>query len=410
MFRTCGTCLTCFCIGIFVRVVVLCGWHVFNSHPRSTHHTVATVQLSSFFPMSDEEDNDLVIEDEAQDDEDLVIEDEAAEEEDSDLVVANDEAEPPGESLIIEDEEDEAQNHIDAPLNVDEDEEVDQGAPAPPSFGEWSTTNEEDGDDDDDGGPPKPPPGGLRTTLLPPQPLPALPKRRPLTVDEDLAEWVQEYLQYRGFTNTLDCFQAEYLSRQYAVTSSQAAHTSGTTSGTTSSGGHKEEESKSDGAAVESRESVVIRSRQEKLSTLLTCFDTGDSEGFTKLWYTHIPLYVRQEDRRVQKCYFMARVQFLARCWSLDAASQPPSTTAAASSSPSPTKKKRSPLLAREMKRFRLYLEHEGGDIAGTDSSLEKYPALLYVGNPTQHASFTECFSGVGPVVRGKGGKGRCCV
>lgn len=312
-----------------------------------------------------------------------------------------------GESIIIEDEEDEVKNDIDSPLDPDENnaveegkEKEDNGPPKPPTFGDWSTGNSDANDSKvkkgNDENAPKPPlKVGLSPKLLPPQQLPSQPKRKPLTVDEDLAEWIQEYLQYRGFTNTLDCFQAEYLSRQYAVTSSQAAHTSST----------KEEKSDSTPSnSKESRESVVIRSRLDKLNTMISCFNTGDSEGFIKLWYTHIPLYVRQEDQRVQKCYFMVRVYFLARCWALEGSSI---SSSSGSRSPrnspdhSPTKrKKHSSLLAREMRRFREYLEGEGGDIAGTDSTLEKYPAMLYVGNPNKHSSFTECFSGVGPVVK----------
>ena len=146
----------------------------------------------------------------------------------------------------------------------------------------------------------------------------------------------------------------------------------------------------------------------DKLQSLLTCFDTGDSENFTKQWLTHIPLFVRQEDARVQKAYFMVRVQFLARCWSLEGESTTGNNI--------PTlrgggkgKKKHSNQLQREMTRFRKYLEEEGGDIAGTDRTLEKYPALLYVGNPKKHPSFIELFSGVGPVIRnartGRGGE-----
>ena len=222
---------------------------------------------------------------------------------------------------------------------------------------------------------------------------------------------MQEYLQYRGFTNTLDCFQAEYLSRQYAVTSSQAAHTSLTFTSKTeekNDAGEKQQQQQQQ-QQPESRESVVIRSRKEKLDAMLTCFDTGDSEGFAQLWYTHIPLYVRQEDQRIQKAFFMARVHFLARCWCVESKHSNQSSSSAAAALPatpaspslvSPGARQHSALLSREMVRFRTYLEGEGGDIAGTDQTLEKYPALLFVRNPTQHSSFTECFSGVGPVVR----------
>ena len=347
----------------------------------------------------------------------VLDENEEAEEQEEQVVVEDDddevvEEEEEEEGTVIE--EDEEEDTLFDPMNDDDDddddaEQDDTGPPAPPVYPDWSNGEDNSTTLDDDSSvlPPTPPPAGLPKIQPKEIELPSLPKRRPLTVDEDLAEWVQEYLQYRGFTNTLDCFQAEYLSRQYAVTSSQAAHVSSSSS---SSSSKQPEASKSDADASatsdspsESRESVVIRSRREKLNALLTCFDTGDSEGFTKLWFTHIPLYVRQEDTRVQKCYFLARVCFLARCVALDNNSS--SVTTNNSSIPrSPVvgspKKKRSNLLTREMHRFREYLEQEGGDIAGTDRTLERYPALLYVGNPLKHPSFTELFSGAGPIIR----------
>ena len=360
--------------------------------------------------MSDEEEPITEQEEETTTDLDKTMELEASsdEEVEPELTIEEDENE-----LTIEEDENEPEPEQ---LTIEEDEENEEETDSPPEPPQWSTPTATPTDNDssantfasktdEDVLAPKPPPAGLPSTPSQPKELPSLPKRRPLTVDEDLAEWVQEYLQYRGFNNTLDCFQAEYLSRQYAVTSSQAARVSNSSSS-------KSEGSKSDAAASsssnsnsssskETRESVVIRSRRDKLNSILTCFDTGDSEGFTKLWYTHIPLYVRQEDSRIQKAYFLARVQLLARCWALETDHSDKSKGAGSPMAGSPKKnRKRSNMLQREMNRFREYLENEGGDIAGTDRTLERYPALLYVGNPKKHPSFTELFSGLGPVVR----------
>ena len=166
------------------------------------------------------------------------------------------------------------------------------GAPVPPTFSsDWSASGKrEEKDEAMDEGPPAPPPAGLNSSPAKPQVAQQMsaPPRKVLTVDEDLADWIQEYLQYRGFTTTLDCFQAEYLSRQYSDSASRAS-------------------SMSTGSATgseESRETIVLRSRRATMNKILDAFDVGDAERFAKLWETNIPLYVRREDARVQKAYF----------------------------------------------------------------------------------------------------------
>ena len=36
-------------------------------------------------------------------------------------------------------------------------------------------------------------------------------------IHDDVAEWIQEYFQFQGYAMTLDCFQAEFLSKKYSV-------------------------------------------------------------------------------------------------------------------------------------------------------------------------------------------------
>ena len=261
------------------------------------------------------------------------------------------------------------------------------GAPAPPKFNDdWGSKDEEKGDAE--GNAPVPPPAGLKNggegersgRVRPHVP------RKTLTVDEDLAEWVQEYLQYRGYDMTLDCFQAEYLSRQYSDSASHASNIS----------------ANDDPSKEETRESIVLRSRRATMNKILDAFDVGNSERFTKLWETNIPLFVRREDSRVQKAYFLARVHFVARALAIEYSQVGAQATPSSPSPMSPSKKQRhTHVVERELERFKLYLEGEGGDVAGREASLERYPALLFVSNPRRHPSFQALFSGAGPVIRG---------
>ena len=35
-------------------------------------------------------------------------------------------------------------------------------------------------------------------------------------IHDDVVEWIQEYFQFQGYAMTLDCFQAEFLSKKYS--------------------------------------------------------------------------------------------------------------------------------------------------------------------------------------------------
>ena len=202
--------------------------------------------------------------------------------------------------------------------------------------------------------------------------------------EDDVAEWIQEYLQARGYGNTLKCFQAELLRKKFTLEATAASQIQ-----TGNNGISVEKESLSASAVAGSdtlrqskggRESLILRTRREALASILAAFDIGDSDSFEKLWRSNIPLQLRKDDLELAKLYFLSRVYFLARA------------SVAERLSESSAERTLSTEKELEWRRFKLFLENEGGKLAGKIPSLEKFPALLYIKDPHLHPSFKEIF------------------
>jgi hypothetical protein len=202
------------------------------------------------------------------------------------------------------------------------------------------------------------------------------PKKAPVkNIHDDVAEWVQEYFQFQGFSMTLDCFQAEFLSKKYSVNVQNA---------------------------VEGSDLVGIAdNRQRKINKIMRYFDEGNAASFVHEWNSNVPLHVRESEIAARKSFFMAHVYFLAREMKAQSTLvmsgktfSPRSTKRANSKAArSPSKRQmRSPALQSALDRFRAYLEDEGGDVTTIEPTLGKYHALMYVSNPSRNTEFDDMF------------------
>ena len=125
------------------------------------------------------------------------------------------------------------------------------------------------------------------------------PPRKVLTVDEDLADWIQEYLQYRGFTTTLDCFQAEYLS---GSTQTRARRPVCPLAPPLDRGKPRDD---------------CSCSRRATMNKILDAFDVGDAERFANCGRQ---IFRSMFDGKMHafKAYFLARVHFVARAMAIE--------------------------------------------------------------------------------------------
>ena len=193
-------------------------------------------------------------------------------------------------------------------------------------------------------------------------------------VHDDVAEWIQEYFQFQGYSMTLECFQAEFLSKKYAVNVENAVNNTDF-----------------DG---------IASNRKRKIEKIMKYFEEGNAESFTNEWNNNIPLHVREAETSARKTFFMAQVYFLVCAFKDSQAAvnsgktfSPRKTKASPRLARSPSKRQmRSPALQTALDRFRVYLEDDGGDVTSIEPTLAKYHALMYVSNPNRNADFQHMF------------------
>ena len=193
-------------------------------------------------------------------------------------------------------------------------------------------------------------------------------------VHDDVAEWIQEYFQFQGYSMTLECFQAEFLSKKYAVNIENAVNNTDF-----------------DG---------IASNRKRKIEKIMKYFEEGNAESFTNEWNNNIPLHVREAETSARKAFFMAQVYFLVCAFKDSQAAlnsgktfSPRKTKASPRLARSPSKRQmRTPALQTALDRFRVYLEDDGGDITSIEPTLAKFHALMYVSNPNRNADFQHMF------------------
>eukprot|EP00944_MAST-04C_sp_MAST-4C-sp1_P011646 g11646.t1 len=193
-------------------------------------------------------------------------------------------------------------------------------------------------------------------------------------VHDDVAEWIQEYFQFQGYSMTLECFQAEFLSKKYAVNVENAVNNTDF-----------------DG---------IASNRKRKIEKIMKYFEEGNAESFTNEWNNNIPLHVREAETSARKTFFMAQVYFLVCAFKDSQAAlnsgktfSPRKTKASPRLARSPSKRQmRTPALQTALDRFRVYLEDDGGDITSIEPTLAKFHALMYVSNPNRNADFQHMF------------------
>ncbi len=193
-------------------------------------------------------------------------------------------------------------------------------------------------------------------------------------VHDDVAEWIQEYFQFQGYAMTLDCFQAEFLSKKYAVNVENAVN------GTDLAG--------------------LANNRKRKIERIMQFFDEANAKSFVHEWNSSVPLHVREAETDARKAFFMAQVYFLVCAFKESQAAiqsgktfSPRKTKGSPRLARSPSKRQmRSPALQTALDRYRAYLEDEGGDVTTIEPSLGKYHALMYVSNPSRNSEFQHLF------------------
>jgi hypothetical protein len=193
-------------------------------------------------------------------------------------------------------------------------------------------------------------------------------------IHDDVAEWIQEYFQFQGYAMTLDCFQAEFLSKKYAVNVENAVN------GTDLAG--------------------LANNRKRKIEKIMRFFDEGNTKSFVHEWNSSVPLHVREAETDARKAFFMAQVYFLVCAFKESQAAiqsgktfSPRKTKGSPRLARSPSKRQmRSPALQTALDRYRAYLEDEGGDVTTIEPSLGKYHALMYVSNPSRNSEFQHLF------------------
>jgi hypothetical protein len=199
-------------------------------------------------------------------------------------------------------------------------------------------------------------------------------RRKPVkNIHDDVAEWIQEYFQFQGYSTTLDCFQAEFLSKKYSVDVTNAT----------------------DGA----NEVGIADNRQRKIHKILRYFDEGNASSFVHEWNSNVPLHVRESETSARVALYMAQVYFVVKEMreqtSLAKSGKllSPRSTKRPNVPTSPSRRQlRSPALQIALDRFRSYLEDEGGDVTAIQPSLGKYHALMYVTNPSRSVEFEDVF------------------
>ena len=194
-------------------------------------------------------------------------------------------------------------------------------------------------------------------------------------IHDDVAEWIQEYFQFQGYAMTLDCFQAEFLSKKYSVNVENAVN------GTDFAG--------------------LANNRKRKIEKIMRFFDEGNAKSFVHEWNSSVPLHVREAETDARKAFFMSQVYFLVCAYKESAAAiqsgktfSPRKTKSSPRLARSPSKRQmRSPALQTALDRYRAYLEDEGGDVTTIEPALGKYHALMYVSNPSRNAEFQHIFN-----------------
>ena len=122
----------------------------------------------------------------------------------------------------------------------------------------------------------------------------------------------------------------------------------------------------------ESRETIVLRSRRATMNKILDAFDVGDAERFAKLWETNIPALCSTGRCTLLKRHIFWRVCILSHVqWLSNITKRQRVTKEIFNHFQGPyftiTQARHSHVVARELERFKLYLEGEGGDVAGRE-------------------------------------------
>lgn len=111
---------------------------------------------------------------------------------------------------------------------------------------------------------------------------------------------------------------------------------------------------------------------------MMSAFKTGKYDEFFQLWNRFIPVGIRENDMKAVKLDFYIHIYFT--IFNLH-----------------PMTKKSSVGVQKEFKKrkewFKIYLDTKGKDLSETSEFLAYY-ALPYIGNPIDHPSFKNMFSG----------------
>eukprot|EP01135_Chromosphaera_perkinsii_P003112 Nk52_evm1s236 gene=Nk52_evmTU1s236 len=165
--------------------------------------------------------------------------------------------------------------------------------------------------------------------------------------EEELNGIVKEYLSYGGYSETLEIYEAECLSKG-KVPISQAK------------------------ASKEMKESVK---KIHMLQAMIAAFDEGDQVDFNKMWELHLPEAVRKRDSTCQRLEFYVYIYF-----------------AIFPLLPQRFKSRKKVTIESSMQMFKKFLENKGAALSKTTEFLQYY-ALPFVPSVKTHPTFKALFA-----------------